>query len=142
MHIARQLRLQQPNIDVNEAWELNRETRKQIAIKQERWFSIIKFDVGIYIFAMFQLGLTNLIVYKRNFKFMDMELIVFSVIMLARRIIFKSLHYHQVNIYRLNMVVFSMTRVLPLTLMLVLLWLLFKITLFNSVVNVVCILFP
>ena len=54
----------------------------------------MEFDIAIFLFAIFQLALTNLIVFKLNFKYMESDLIVFSVIMLLRRILFKTNHYY------------------------------------------------
>ena len=80
--------------------------------------------------------------FKLNFKFMDSDLIVFSMLMLARRILCKANHYYQVNIYRVNLIMFTVLRSIPLTIMIVLAWLLFKIAIFHSLVNVVCVLLP
>ena len=78
----------------------------------------------------------------QNFKFMDMDLIVFSVVMLARRILCKTNHYYQVNIYRVNLAMFTVLRSVPLTIFILLAWVLFKISLTNSVANIVLLLMP
>ena len=57
-------------------------------------YKMLEFDLMIYIFAVFQLGLQNLIVFRMNTKFMDSDLIVFTLIMLARRILCKTNHYY------------------------------------------------
>ena len=57
-------------------------------------FEMLEFDFGVFIFAVFQLALTNLIVFKGNWKYMDTDLIMFSVIMLSRRLLCKANHYH------------------------------------------------
>ena len=57
-------------------------------------YKMLEFDLMIYIFAVFQLGLQNLIVFRMNTKFMDSDLIVFTLIKLARRILCKTNHYY------------------------------------------------
>ncbi len=111
-------------------------------LKETGLLKQIEFDFAILVFAIFQLCLTNLIVYKLSFKYMDSDLIVFSVIMLSRRILCKINHYYQVNIYRVSMFWFTMLRTVPLTIILVLIWLLFKIAIHNSVANFICVLLP
>lgn len=73
---------------------------------------------------------------------MNMDLVVFSVIMLARRIICKANHYYQVNIFRVNLIMFTILRSVPLTILLVLAYLLIKIAIFSSLVNLICALLP
>ena len=111
-------------------------------LKQSGLAKILEFDIAIFLFAVFQLALTNLIVFKLNFKYMDSDLIVFSIIMLSRRILCKANHYYQVNIYRVNLIFFTILRTIPLTIFIVLAWLLFKISITNSLVNFVCVLLP
>ena len=111
-------------------------------LKETSLYKMIEFDLWIYIFAIFQLGLTNLIVFKINFKYMDSDLVIFSVLMLARRILCKANHYYQVNIYRVNLFMFTVLRSIPLTIFFILVWSIFKVTLFHSLVNVVCMLLP
>lgn len=103
---------------------------------------LLEFDVAMFVFSLFQLGLTNLIVFKLNQKYMDMDLVVFSVIMLARRVLCKANHYYQVNIYRVNLIMFTVLRSIPLTILLVLAYLLLKIAIFSSLVNLICALLP
>ena len=112
-------------------------------MKQQRSLSkLLEFDIAIFLFAIFQLALTNLIVFKLNFKYMDTNLILFSVIMLSRRILCKANHYYQVNIYRVSLLMFTLIRTIPLVIFVVLMWLLFKISVFNSTTNFVCVLLP
>ena len=111
-------------------------------IQETGLFTLLEFELAIFLFAMFQLGLTNLIVFKLNFKFMDPDLIVFTVLMLSRRILCKMNHYYQVNIFRVNLLMFTILRSVPLAICLVLIWLLFKIAIFNSYLNLICVLIP
>ena len=73
---------------------------------------------------------------------MDPDLVIFSVLMLLRRILCKTNHYYQVNIYRVNHLKFTILRSVPLAICLVMLWLLIKIAIFNSIVNLICVLLP
>ena len=112
-------------------------------MRQQRSLSkLLEFDIAIFLFAVFQLALTNLIVFKLNFKHMDSDLIIFSVIMLSRRILCKTNHFYQVNIYRINLLFFTVLRTVPFTIFIVLVTLLFKIAFFNSVTNFVCVMLP
>ena len=77
-----------------------------------------------------------------NTKFMDSDLIIFTLIMLARRIICKTNYYYQINIYRVNLIMFTILRSVPLTIFIVLTWLLFKIAFLNSVTNFVLAILP
>ena len=142
LSLAKQLKVRQVNVDVNEARAQNKSCQKEIMLKETSLYKMIEFDLWIYIFAIFQLGMTNLIVFKINFKYMDSDLVIFSVLMLARRILCKANHYYQVNIYRVNLFMFTVLRSIPLTIFFILVWSIFKVTLFHSLVNVVCMLLP
>lgn len=104
--------------------------------------NMLEFDIAIYVFALFQLGLINLIIFKLNFKYMDRDLVTFTALILLRRIVCKASHYYQVNIYRVSQLQFTVLRSVPLAICLVILWHLIKIAIFNSLVNLLCVLLP
>ena len=140
--LAKQLKLRHVNVDVNQVRQTNKECQKEIMVHETGLYAMIEFDIAIYLFALFQLGLTNLIVFKLNFKFMNPDLLFFSMIMLSRRIVCKINHYYQINIYRVNLLMFTVLRSVPLAICLVLIWLLCKIAIFNSYLNLICVPLP
>lgn len=111
-------------------------------VRESGLFKMLEFDLWMFFFAIFQLILTNVIIFKLNFKYMDPDLIVFSTIMLSRRILCKANHYYQVNIYRVNLIMFTILRSIPLSIFCILIWFLTKIAIFNSLVNLICVLIP
>lgn len=77
MALAKMLKIKHFNVDVGSARRANRECQKFIMLNENGLFKMLEFDIAIFLFAIFQLCLTNLIVFKlvsiNNQLFTDLD---------------------------------------------------------------------
>ena len=142
LRIAKCLQLNETSISVEQAQTENKQFIANLAKDENTLYSSVKFDLGISIFAMFQLALTNHIIFKGNTKHMNFDLIYYTVIVLSRRIWTKAHMYFQTILYRVTLAQFAILRTIPLVGFMFLNYIAARIFLNNGMVNFVFLLHP
>jgi len=96
----------------------------------------------MFIFALLQLALSNYLIFKGIPKYMDFDLIVFSTIILGRRLTLKIYQNFHCMYHRLSLLQIAIMKTMPLVFFVVLNYVAVRIFLYNSKVNFVCLLHP
>ena len=62
--LAKLLKIKSVNVDVKDARRVNKTCQKSIMLNENGLYKMLEFDISMFLFALFQLLLTNLIVFK------------------------------------------------------------------------------